>query len=96
MKSGSTGNRSEGLVRDGRPLFCFLGYTGGMRYVTITCTNDTIICREEWVREMLKNNIEVSTISSILGHSSVDVTNIYLSIDEEQLRKLALEVPVYE
>jgi len=45
---------------------------------------------------MLKNNIEVSTISSVLGHSSVDVTNIYLSIDEKQLRELALEVPAYE
>ena len=30
-----------------------------MRYVTINCTNDTIICCEERVREMLKNNIEV-------------------------------------
>lgn len=52
--------------------------------------------RHSMASNMLKNNIEVSTISSILGHSSVDVTNIYLSIDEEQLRKLALEVPVYE
>ena len=45
---------------------------------------------------MLKNNIEISTISSVLGHSSVDVTNNYLSIDIEQLRKLSLEVPHYE
>ena len=52
--------------------------------------------RHSMASNMLKNNIEVSTISSILGHSSVDVTNIYLSIDEEQLRKLALEVPAYE
>ena len=45
---------------------------------------------------MLKNNIEISTISGVLGHSSVDVTNIYLSLDNEQLKKLALEVPKYE
>ena len=52
--------------------------------------------RHSLASNMLKNNIEVSTISGILGHSSIDVTNAYLSIDEEQLRKLALEVPVYE
>ena len=52
--------------------------------------------RHSMASNMLKNNIEVSTISSVLGHSSVDVTNIYLSIDEKQLRELALEVPAYE
>lgn len=52
--------------------------------------------RHSMASNMLKNNIEVSTISSVLGHSNVDVTNIYLSIDEEQLSKLALEVPAYE
>ena len=52
--------------------------------------------RHSLASNMLKNNIEISTISGILGHSSLDVTNIYLSIDEAQLRKLALEVPKYE
>ena len=52
--------------------------------------------RHSLASNMLKNNIKISTISGILGHSSVDVTNIYLSISEEQLRKLALEVPKYE
>ena len=52
--------------------------------------------RHSLASNMLKNNIEISSISGILGHSSVDVTNIYLSIDEAQLRKLALEVPKYE
>ena len=52
--------------------------------------------RHSLASNMLKNNIEISTISGILGHSSIDVTNVYLSIGEEQLRKLALEVPVYE
>lgn len=52
--------------------------------------------RHSSASNMLKNNIEISTISGILGHSSVDVTNVYLSIDEKQLRSLALEVPNYE
>lgn len=52
--------------------------------------------RHSLASNMLKNNIEISTISSVLGHSSVDVTNNYLSIDIEQLRKLSLEVPHYE
>ena len=52
--------------------------------------------RHSMASNMLKNNIEVSTISNVLGHSSVDVTNVYLSIDEKQLRELALEVPAYE
>ena len=52
--------------------------------------------RHSLASNMLKNNIEISTISGILGHSSIDVTNIYLSINEEQLRMLALEVPKYE
>lgn len=33
------------------------------------------------------------TISSVLGHSSANVTKRYLSIDVESLRPLALEVP---
>lgn len=52
--------------------------------------------RHSLASNMLKNNIEISTISGVLGHSSVDVTNIYLSLDNEQLKKLALEVPKYE
>ena len=52
--------------------------------------------RHSLASNMLKNNIKISTISEILGHSSVNITNIYLSIDEKQLRKLALEVPKYE
>ena len=52
--------------------------------------------RHSLASNMLKNNIEISTISGVLGHSSVDVTNIYLRLDNEQLKKLALEVPKYE
>ena len=52
--------------------------------------------RHSLASNMLKNNIEISTISGILGHSNINVTNIYLNISENQLRKLALEVPKYE
>ena len=52
--------------------------------------------RHSLASNMLKNNIEIYTISSVLGHSSINVTNNYLSIDIEQLRKLSLEVPHYE
>ena len=52
--------------------------------------------RHSLASNMLKNNIEISTISGVLGHSNINVTNIYLNISENQLRKLALEVPKYE
>ena len=52
--------------------------------------------RHSVANNMLKNNIDIKIISNILGHSSVDVTNIYLGIDVPQLRKLTLEVPSYE
>lgn len=52
--------------------------------------------RHSAASNMLKNNADITTISSILGHKSVDVTNIYLSISIDQLRKLSLEVPIYE
>lgn len=52
--------------------------------------------RHSMASNMLKNNTEIYTISNVLGHSNIDVTNIYLSIDEKHLKKLALEVPDYE
>ena len=52
--------------------------------------------RHSLASNMLKNNIDVKTISSVLGHSSCDVTNIYLNIDIDQLRNLSLEVNLYE
>lgn len=52
--------------------------------------------RHSAASNMLKNNADITTISSILGHKSIDVTNVYLSISIDQLRKLSLEVPIYE
>lgn len=43
--------------------------------------------------DMLSGGTPYPTISSVLGHSSANVTKRYLSVDVESLRPLALEVP---
>lgn len=42
---------------------------------------------------MLKNQIQLPVISNILGHSNIQMTNMYLTIDFEKLKKIPLEVP---
>ena len=49
--------------------------------------------RHSAATNMLADGTPYPTISSVLGHSSVNVTKRYLSIDVESLRPLALEVP---
>ena len=49
--------------------------------------------RHSAATNMLAEGTPYPTISSVLGHSSVNVTKRYLSIDVESLRPLALEVP---
>ena len=49
--------------------------------------------RHSAATNMLSGGTPYPTISSVLGHSSVNVTKRYLSIDVESLRPLALEVP---
>lgn len=49
--------------------------------------------RHSAATNMLAGGTPYTTISSVLGHSSVNVTKRYLSIDVESLRPLALEVP---
>lgn len=49
--------------------------------------------RHSAASNMLAGGTPYPTISSVLGHSSVNVTRRYLSIDVESLRPLALEVP---
>jgi len=41
---------------------------------------------------LLKCGTPLTTISAILGHSSSEVTNRYIWMDTEQLRRLSLEV----
>ena len=52
--------------------------------------------RHSAATNMLASGVPYPTISSVLGHSSVNVTKRYLSIDTESLRCIALEVPLWE
>lgn len=49
--------------------------------------------RHSAATNMLSCGTPYPMISSVLGHSSANVTKRYLSIDVESLRPLALEVP---
>jgi len=49
--------------------------------------------RHSLASNMLKNNTPYPVITGILGHKSTNTTRLYLSIDIEQLRSIALEVP---
>ena len=39
---------------------------------------------------LLENNVQLPVITSILGHSSVDITSIYLKTDLEKLKECVL------
>lgn len=52
--------------------------------------------RHSAATNMLASGVPYPTISSVLGHSSVNVTKRYLSIGTESLRCIALEVPLWE
>lgn len=52
--------------------------------------------RHSAATNMLGDKTPYPIISSVLGHSSTNVTRRYLSIDVESLRCLALEVPRWE
>lgn len=49
--------------------------------------------RHSCATNMLSNNVQLPVITGILGHSSIETTNIYLSVSIEQLKKISLEVP---
>ncbi len=48
--------------------------------------------RHSLASSMLHNNTPMHVIKEILGHSSINTTRMYLNIDLDTLRKLALEV----
>lgn len=50
--------------------------------------------RHSLATNLLKKNISIPIIGSILGHQSTESTNIYLSIDINSLRKCPLPAPV--
>jgi len=49
--------------------------------------------RHSLATNMLKRNISIPIISTVLGHQNTESTKIYLSIDYDQLRKCSLSVP---
>ena len=49
--------------------------------------------RHTLASQMLKNGNELSTISAVLGHSSTQVTTVYLSIDYSNLKACCISMP---
>jgi integrase len=49
--------------------------------------------RASLASSMLRQNVPLPIISETLSHASTDTTRIYLKVDFENLRRLALDVP---
>ncbi len=49
--------------------------------------------RHSLATNMLSENVPISAIANIMGHSSTKTTEIYLTVDETHLQKISLEVP---
>ena len=49
--------------------------------------------RHSLANNLITANTPMPVIQSVLGHSSINTTQIYLNIDYESLKKLALELP---
>jgi len=67
-----------------------------MKQADINCNNrhhGTHALRHSLASNLLSENIPITTISSILGHSTVKTTERYLTIDNKHLQDLSLEVP---
>lgn len=43
--------------------------------------------RHTYATELVRNNFDIYNISKILGHSTIDTTKIYLSVDTDKLKK---------
>lgn len=50
--------------------------------------------RHNLATHLMKNGESLTTISGILGHSDTQVTTVYLSIDEQSLKKCSLAMPI--
>ncbi len=50
--------------------------------------------RHSLANRMLKNEVPLPVISESLGHSSTEVTTVYLSIDMQALKKCSLPIPI--
>lgn len=52
--------------------------------------------RHSFAKNSLENNVPITTIKEVLGHSSIVSTTSYLSIHTSELKNLSLEVPKYD
>ncbi|MDD5806980.1 MAG: tyrosine-type recombinase/integrase [Eggerthellales bacterium] len=52
--------------------------------------------RHSTASSLLAKGATIEEVSEVLGHSSVDSTKVYLSLDAKTMRKLGLEVPHVE
>jgi len=43
--------------------------------------------RHTYATELVRNNFDIYNISQILGHSTIDTTKVYLSVDTDKLKK---------
>jgi len=48
--------------------------------------------RHTFASNLVRNNIDIVTISNIIGHKHIDTTRVYLKVDIEQLRKCSLSL----
>ena len=49
--------------------------------------------RHSLATNLMSENVPISAIANILGHSSTKTTEIYLTVDETHLKEVSLEVP---
>jgi len=49
--------------------------------------------RHSLATNLMSENVPISAIANILGHSSTRTTEIYLTVDETHLKEISLEVP---
>lgn len=52
--------------------------------------------RHSLATNMLKSNTPLPIIKEVLGHTNINTTERYISVDIEGLRRMSLEVPTYE
>jgi site-specific recombinase XerD len=49
--------------------------------------------RHSLASNMMHNNTPMHVIKEVLGHANLNTTRIYLNIDLDMLKQIALEVP---
>lgn len=55
----------------------------------------TTLFRHNAASHFLKNSVEQSTIAAVLGHTNQDTTSIYITTNEEELRKCMILCQIF-